>query len=72
MARKQENEYRDPVTKRYAYFGRFERPCLCGHTLGIHIAGGFDCGARGCDCEKFRPAYKPRAGRARIKDVREP
>lgn len=32
------NEYRDPVTKRYAYFGNFERVCVCGHTLGDHIS----------------------------------
>ena len=54
------NEYRDPVTKRYSYFGNFDRLCVCGHTPGVHIAGGFECGTsietQGCQCLKFKPA----------------
>jgi hypothetical protein len=70
MARSRKNEYRDPITKRYAYFGGFDRICKCGHRLGDHIAGGFECGitkeAEGCACQKFRPQeYKrPRAREA--------
>jgi hypothetical protein len=68
MARSPDSEYRDPVTHRYAYFGNFDRVCQCGHTLGVHIAGGFECGttgdpndpAWGCKCEKFRPTKKKR------------
>lgn len=55
---------RDAVTGQYAYSGDWDRVCRCGHTLGIHVDGGFDClnqerGAGGsgepCDCERFRP-----------------
>lgn len=60
MARNPENEYRDPETKRYSFYGRFDRVCACGHTLGIHIAGGFECGSVGCSCERFVPAKKPK------------
>lgn len=58
MATCKKNEYRDPVTKRYSYFGNFARLCKCGHTLGIHIAGGFDCGGKDCACQKFKPSGK--------------
>lgn len=58
---KRENEYRDPVTKQYSYFGRWERMCVCGHTLGVHCAGGFECDIgdpqsnnRGCKCQRFK------------------
>lgn len=63
--------YREPGTGKYAYFGDFDRLCKCGHTLGVHIAGGFECGAdargnneagaEGCECQKFRPSGKRRA-----------
>jgi hypothetical protein len=55
---------RDPVTGQYAFDQDFERLCKCGHTLGVHIAGGFDCinSVEGdgdkCDCTKFRPLKK--------------
>lgn len=70
MAAKRENEYRDGATGRYSYFGGFDRLCVCGHTLGIHCAGGFDCfagsncnipddpGGLRCDCQKFRLSRK--------------
>lgn len=59
---------RDHLTGQYAYSGDWDRMCRCGHTLGIHGGGGFDClngdtGAGGtgepCGCEKFRPAKRP-------------
>lgn len=55
---------RDPVTGQYAFDGDFARACRCGHPLGVHVAGGFDClnsnrsaGGDGvaCACLKFRP-----------------
>ena len=52
------NEYREPGTGKYAYFGRFNRLCVCGHRLGVHIAGGFECGEKDCDCQKFKPTRK--------------
>lgn len=65
------NGYRKPDTGRYAYWNDFDRLCKCGHSLGVHIAGGFECGtdaignnepeAAGCTCEKFRPSGKRRA-----------
>jgi hypothetical protein len=74
MARERKNEYRDEMSGRYSYFGNFDRLCVCGHTLGIHCAGGFDCFAhpagRGpkdfqvegleqpCKCQKFRPSRR--------------
>lgn len=67
MARKRENEYRDPATGQYSYFGDFDRLCVCGHSLGAHIAGGFECGTnpadypetKGCQCQKFKPTRNP-------------
>lgn len=63
--------YREPGTGRYSYYGDFDRLCKCGHSLGVHIAGGFECGtdptgngeleAVGCTCERFRPSGKRRA-----------
>lgn len=53
---------RDPATGQYAYDQDWDRMCRCGHTLGVHVSGGFDCinaveGDRTpCGCEKFRPA----------------
>ena len=53
--------------------GRFEagldRLCQCGHTLGVHVAGGHECivadaaptaapTAPVCQCEKFRATPK--------------
>jgi len=67
MPRNRKNEYRDPTNGQYAYFGNFDRLCVCGHTLGVHIAGGFECGidakhtepaAVGCQCQKFRPSRR--------------
>lgn len=73
---KRQNTYREPGTGRYSYFGDFDRLCRCGHSLGVHVAGGFECGAdpygkdehgrsepeaAGCTCEKFRPSGKRRA-----------
>ncbi len=65
------DEYREPGTGRYAYWNDFDRLCKCGHTLGVHIAGGFECGAdpignnepeaEGCTCRKFRPSGKRRS-----------
>lgn len=55
--------YREPGTGRYAFWNDFERLCKCGHTLGVHIAGGFECGideAIGCKCERFVPSGKRR------------
>lgn len=73
MTAPKKNEYRDPNNGQYAYFGGFERMCVCGHTLGVHIAGGFECGAdpfgkdengfsepdsANCKCLKFRPSRR--------------
>ena len=55
--------------------GACNSTCVCGHTLGIHCAGGFDCFAgqdgfksnpesaglvKPCECQKFRPSRKKR------------
>ena len=60
-------EYREPGTGRYSYWNGFDRICKCGHTLGIHIAGGFECGGKDCTCQKFKPSGK----RAEIGSVEE-
>lgn len=59
---------RDPHTGQYAYDGDFDRMCVCGHTLGVHVDGGFDCinGDVGddrvrCECMKFRQSRAKRA-----------
>ncbi len=62
------SRYRDPSTGQFGYWNDFDRMCKCGHTLGVHIAGGFECGidavgggepeAVGCKCQKFRPSGK--------------
>lgn len=57
---KEQTQYRDPVTKQYAFDNNFDRICVCGHVLGVHIAGGFECGtmpsdpSSGCSCQKFK------------------
>jgi hypothetical protein len=54
------NQAREKTTGRYAFDGRFDRACVCGHTLGVHIAGGFECinhdvgDGKRCDCLRFR------------------
>lgn len=67
------NKLRDPVTGQYAYDRYWERMCRCGHSLGVHVSGGFDCinvveGDRTpCDCDKFRPiAIKPTEAEMRL------
>ena len=64
---------RDPVTGQFAYEGDWGRICVCGHSLGAHIAGGFDCIAAEsgeappgttCDCTKFRPARRVRRAKS--------
>lgn len=51
---------RDPMTGQYAYDGDYDRVCRCGHILGVHVDGGFECinvdvGDRTpCACRKFR------------------
>lgn len=64
---------RDAATGQYAYDQNWDRMCRCGHTLGVHVSGGFDCinvveGDRTpCDCEKFRPvSIKPTEAEMRL------
>lgn len=65
MSRNQETtRSRDPVTGQYAFDGNSDRICTCGHRLGAHIAGGFECGTnsadhpetKGCRCKIFKQA----------------
>lgn len=57
---------RDPFSGQYAYDGNLDRVCVCGHVLGAHVHGGFECGCNptdnpetlGCECVKFRPSRK--------------
>lgn len=60
---------RDDRNGQFAYDGKFERLCICGHTLGVHAVGGFDCLAgtnclddphpgKHCDCQKFRQSRR--------------
>lgn len=63
-----EHRLRDPVSGQFAFDGGFDRVCRCGHTLGVHVSGGFECvnadtgdGAH-CACVKFRPVRQARAG----------
>lgn len=55
------NKYRNH-NGQFGYFGDFERLCKCGHTLGLHIAGGHECGTsaetKGCQCIKFTPVKR--------------
>ncbi|NTF23602.1 hypothetical protein G6L37_35095 [Agrobacterium rubi] len=67
------SKLRDPVTGQYAYDENWDRMCRCGHALGVHVSGGFDCinaveGDRTpCDCEKFRPvSTKPTEAEMRL------
>lgn len=62
------DKVRDPVSGRYAFNGNYDRRCKCGHALGGHVHGGFDClvgessdcpGER-CPCTKFRSALTPK------------
>lgn len=72
----EQRRYREPGTGRFSFWGDFDRLCKCGHSLGVHVAGGFDCGAdpigseepdaEGCQCQRFRPSGKRRARAAGI------
>jgi hypothetical protein len=62
---------RDSRTGQYAFQNDWDRLCRCGHELGVHGEGGFDCfnadrdnigapyagrfPATSCGCMKFRP-----------------
>lgn len=54
---------RDPTNGQFAFDNNFDRMCKCGHPLGAHLSGGFDCGvtpgdypeSKDCKCLKFRP-----------------
>lgn len=47
---------------RFTYSGDMARLCRCGHMLGVHTAGGYDCQAgtfagdtcKPCTCPKFK------------------
>ena len=63
------NQFRDPTNQRFAYTDNWDRLCVCGHKLGCHVAGGFDClndepvkyaTGEPCDCKKFRPSKAKR------------
>lgn len=54
---------------RFIEWERWERPCVCGHTLGDHTAAQVEeerpCivhetqeGAGQCQCRRFRPSRK--------------
>lgn len=62
-------QLRDPTNNQFAFQNNWKRLCVCGHNLGVHTAGGFDClnednhcspDATGdaCNCHKFRPKKK--------------
>lgn len=62
---------RDARNGQYAFDGKLDRMCGCGHTLGLHGQGGSDCMAGTgcmndphpgtfCDCEKFHQARRQR------------
>lgn len=56
-------QVRDPATGQFAFDGDFGRVCSCGHPLGAHLHGGWDCGvtpnaypeSRDCQCVRFHP-----------------
>lgn len=63
---------RDRGNGRYTHAERWERLCVCGHTLGDHTAAAHkgerpcivgDFGHEQCDCRKFRPAKAAKAAR---------
>lgn len=57
---------RNRLNGQYAFDGKFERLCVCGHTLGSHLAGGHDCIQHECPggtdeicaCVKFKLARR--------------
>lgn len=64
------HDRRDHVTGQFEFDNDFGRMCRCGHTLGVHAAGGWDClnaetgigpehTGEPCDCQRFRPV-RPR------------
>jgi hypothetical protein len=61
MTKPGQTQNRDEATGQYAFDGDLARMCVCGHPLGEHIAGGFECQCdptRHCDCVKFRQSRK--------------
>lgn len=68
-----ENRLRDRITGQFAFDGDMDRICRCGHSLGVHVSGGFDCINRDvgdgvhCECERFRPvSIKPTEAELRL------
>lgn len=60
--RKSRHKERERATGRYE---SLKGVCACGHTKGVHVAGGHECivdemvkGAPSCDCEKFTKARR--------------
>ena len=53
---------RERATGRYSFDGNWDRLCVCGHKLAVHLAEApHDCDSAShhgpaCDCPKFRPA----------------
>lgn len=73
---KKRTQFRDQTSGEYAFDGRFDRMCVCGHALGVHTAGGFDCLAgtncmddphpgKHCDCQKFHQSRRKSTGGAK-------
>ncbi len=66
-----EQDTRDPVTGQFSFGDNLNRKCKCGHTLGIHTQGGFEClnqdtgDGTQCDCAKFRPISRDRAAQSK-------
>jgi hypothetical protein len=64
MEEPKKRKVRDVRTGEFAFDNNFDRMCVCGHTLGVHVHGGWDCGlnptdhpeTEGCTCQKFRPS----------------
>jgi hypothetical protein len=57
---------RNRHTGQYSYENKWDRLCVCGHTLGVHAADAphpcfnEDAGLKGatgepCDCQRFKP-----------------
>ncbi len=59
------NQDREKATGRYGFEGDFDRLCVCGHRLGVHLAKApHECvreeagKSDGCGCVRFRVQRK--------------
>jgi hypothetical protein len=72
MEEPKKRKVRDVRTGEFAFDNNFDRMCVCGHTLGVHVHGGWDCGLNPPITLKQKGARAKNSGRAEPRNTRQP